>query len=257
MNNLSEQKKNLLIDWLLRNNIDIQNTINAQMGVQDYQREAIFNANIITSVLLKEKIFDAGFDGLENLLETDSEIIVNLRECTKIEEFRDILNSDTFRNIGSTFAANQVLGIYNREKEYGNINNNVNNENYEQNKETNHGNTNIQNNKYEDYDYNRYTQDNFNNNQRQHDNQSYRRNVNNINTDRKTLNTSQYQYNEYQGNKLYEPYMDKDNYIHSNGEHNKETICEHGLNHIINGIKTITCKLPDGNYSFEMVIPVG
>lgn len=279
MNNFLEQKKNILIEWLLRNNIDIQNTMNAQIGVQDYQREAIFNANVITSVLLKEKIFDSGFDGLENLLETDAKVIVDLRKCDKMEDLLNILNSSEFRNIGSTFSANQVLGIYNREKESANFNQNVNNHNYEQNKETNAENLNQKNNKYEKDDYLNYNQRNFNSNQYQNRNSKQYQNNEQKYNDRNNYNNFQYQnnnksyenninqfnqgYNDYNysgyqnQNKYYDEFKDNNNYLHSNGEHNKEIICEHGLNHVINGVKTITHKLSDGNYSFEMVIPVG
>lgn len=279
MNNFLEQKKNILIDWLLRNNIDIQNTMNAQTGVQGYQREAIFNANIITSVLLKEKIFDSGFDGLETLLETDSEIITNLRECTKMEELLNILNTEEFRNIGSTFSANQVLGIYSREKEYGNIDTNINNNNYEPNKENNYNSKTAENNQYENYSYNNYTQNNLNTNQHQNEKQTYNRNINFSNNGKNNFNQSPYQYNNqsyahninrpnqvyekyntadmYNSNNIYEQYIDDDYYIHSNGKQNKEAIYEHGLNHVINGIKTITHKLNNGNYSFEMILPVG
>ena len=70
------------------------------------------------------------------------------------------------------------LGVYRREREYGTIDNNINNNNYKQNKETTYNSKTSENNQYEDYSYNNYTQNNLNTNQHQNEKQTYNRNIN-------------------------------------------------------------------------------
>lgn len=250
MNDFLEEKKRILIDWLLRNNIDIQNTMNAQIGVKDFQQEAIFNATVITSVLLKEKMLGPNFDGLENLLETDAPVIVALRKCDKQHQLLNILNSAEFRDIGTTFCVKNVLEIYDREKEADNIRDNTIDKEFE-NKENNKFDTvDAYNNGYNNSNFNKtnFTQTGYQNN-----NVTFENRENSLNQTTNSFN-SPIGRNDFDN---YNQYTNTENYLHSNNIDSKTAIKEHGLNHVINGVQTITHKLPDGNYSFEMVIPVG
>ena len=293
MSNFLEEKKRILVDWLLRNNIDIQNTINAQIGVQDYQEEAMFNATVIASVLLKEKMLDSNFDGLENLLETDAEVIVALRSCEKQHELLNILSSEEFRNIGTSFCVKNILSIYDREKEAVNFMNNKADGGFKNENQQGINTTDTYNNKYSnDYDNNSsFNKANYNQPQYQNNSATFERKGISFNQQPYQSNNSGFEQRgnsfsqpQYQNNNVdfrgrgnsfgqetnsynspigqsnfnnYNQYTNTEDYLHSNNIDDKTIVKEHGLNHIINGVKTITHKLPDGNYSFEMVIPVG
>lgn len=225
MNYSLSPKGTIVANWILKNNIEIQNNLSAQAGTTNSKEEALLSAAIITSALLSERIVSQEYPGLESVyLNIDVEAVHNIRKANDEQTLYEAMNNIKFKRYASSLKVEEILNKYERQREIEEKNN------------MEIPTTNSQSdNHYKGFD------DGVS--EREQTINRYHPGFNGVNTNNK---------NAYYKNNLQEgPYDNiKNNYEANN-------VYEYGLNHTINGVKTITNRLLDGNFSFQMVIPVG
>lgn len=218
---LSDKAK-IVHKWILENNMDIKNSKQAQQTLGREQDDSELKACIITSVLLSENIL-IDYPGLSSLyLDTNAKIVKDLREANNPQRLYAVMNTKEFQTITSSIKTNDILKDYEYKKEVEKKNN---------------------------LDMPSTDKQQVNRDKGFDDHVSEREQI---------AHKYHPNFNEKSKNNMYENYNTKNEYESYNSNLKEDiNVYDYGLNHDINGVKTISSRLPDGNFTFEMIIPVG